>query len=177
MSLKLLFIVLFQLGVAQNIYALKCSSVISQGQLEVKKSAFYIKRTEEIYSLRDLNYAEVSFEGHLNLISQTLFMSGYLSFPEKGFRSSLSGSQIYTNIVNYFGLMNIKRIHDKWFDGDNLEVYLEGVASGLSREEAVRRTWSAKQAAKHGFTKIESVTEKNHAVLGHLSVDVLFVRP
>ncbi len=75
---------------------------------------------------------------------------------DRGIRSHMHGGQLYAQMIQHFGLENIKAISGVWSGGTNFEQFYSNLRNQMSVEKAAFSTWSGRQAARYGFTKIAS---------------------
>jgi hypothetical protein len=116
------------------------------------------------------------FHGTLSSTGK-LSLSAFLAFPEYGVRSHLRGADLYKQMIEYFGVSKIRSIEGHWVDETNFNQFFAGLKNGLSQEQAASATWSGRQAALYGFTKVESVEVRVQSVTGSKTVIVVFTRP
>jgi hypothetical protein len=84
-------------------------------------------------------------------ILATLSESGIVQMAiEAGIDSSLSGTQLFSRMMNYFG-DSVKGINGYWAYGTNLAKVNQLTAAGMLLGEAVTQTWTASRAATWGF--------------------------
>lgn len=160
-------------------HAIQCSNVLGQSSetLSVRLADLDRDVSSKKFVIRDLNNSQVEFAGHLNLITGNLSISAQLSFPNEGFRSSISGSKVYDEMIEHFGIENIRSISGTWVDGDNLNSYNSNIAAGMTEEQSALATWSGQKATKIGFSKVFSVDGSVNLMTGQLFINVLFIRP
>jgi hypothetical protein len=132
--------------------------------------------TQNTFFIKDENNELFEFHGFLNN-EGTLFIGAFLAEPLIGLRSPLQGHQLYREMIEYFGLSNIKTIQGKWVEGTNKDQFLKNIKAGLSKSQAAMETWSGQQARKYGFETNDQLVEidKNSST-GLTSIIVQFVR-
>ena len=104
-----------------------------------------------------------------------LRMSIYMKSEIDGRRMpGLRGSQVFAQFMDYFG-SDVRAILGDWMEGDNLDTInrFTSLPTGLKVAAAARRTWTAKQAARFGFTKIKVLRAEGRPGAYH-DVQVLF---
>ena len=103
-----------------------------------------------------------------------------------GLRSYQHGSQLYAQMIQHFGLEKIKGITGVWGEGTNFDKFYANLRNRMSVEDAALNTWSGRQAALYGFTKIASYefTKVEESEFGDIPYpihrrpfSVLFTRP
>lgn len=114
----------------------------------------YIVKLGHKYSYEDKTYG-FKFEAILDKDGE-LFIDTELVKPQLGIRSHMHGSYLYSQMIQHFGLERIKAIRDVWGGGTNFTQLYTNLRNGMSPEDAAFQTWSGRQAALYGFTKIES---------------------
>ncbi|NVM57282.1 MAG: RHS repeat-associated core domain-containing protein, partial [Desulfobacterales bacterium] len=93
---------------------------------------------------------------------------------EDGTRSAvIRGSEQFKQVVDFFP--QAKGIKANWQYGDNLLEFNKLTKAGLSPTEAAAKTWTGKQATKHGFTKIADI-ELTGTPGDYTDVKVIFKR-
>ncbi len=96
-------------------------------------------------------------KGGVGILS-TLDRDGILELAvDAGPASELRGHVLFDAAMAHFGDA-VKVVQGAWFYGDNLGKVNELVASGVDLERAITGTWTATQAARHGFS-ISTVVE------------------
>lgn len=75
---------------------------------------------------------------------------------DRGIRSHMHGGELYAQMIQHFGPENIKAISGFWGRGTNFTQFYSNLRVGMNVEDAAFQTWSGRQAALYGFTKIES---------------------
>ncbi len=115
-----------------------------------------------------------------------LFLDAELVNTKLGIRSHIHGGDLYAQMIQHFGLKNITAIQDIWSRGTNFGQFHANLRDRMSVEEAAFSTWSGRQAARYGFTKIESYSftafEESEFgdipyALNRRPFNVLFTRP
>ncbi len=116
----------------------------------------------------------------------TLFLDTELVNTKLGIRSHMHGGELYAQMIQHFGVKNITAIQDIWSRGTNFGQFHANLRGRMSVEEAASNTWSGRQAARYGFTKIESYsfTKIEESEFGDIPYainrrpfNVLFTRP
>jgi hypothetical protein len=109
-------------------------------------------------------------QGVLELVIYTRGDIGRERLPE------LRGRQAFDLIAEYFK-GRIRAIRGRWTHGDNLKTFnRETSDGGIPLEDAAARTWTGRQALRHGFSRIyiESLRGTRGKFKG---VEALFVAP
>ena len=116
----------------------------------------------------------------------TLFLDAELVNTRLGIRSHMHGGDLYAQMIQHFGVQNITAIRDVWSGGTNFSQFHSNLKSRMTIEEAALNTWSGRQAARYGFTKIESFsfTDSEPSEFGDIPYpihrrpfNVIFTRP
>ena len=128
------------------------------------------------FEVRDKNNDEFTFDASL-FPGGRLRLNAFLAISELGIRSSMSGQHLYNKMIKYYGLENINRIVGLWLGGTNYDAFLINQASGQSLAESALNTWSGRQAAKYGFTEVQTLEVKNNSMTGETEIYVEFTRP
>ena len=115
-----------------------------QGEVHFEKSS-------TVFAMRDLDFG-FSFRG--TLAYGRLEITATLENELKGIRSSQHGADLYRQMIQHFGVKNIKTIAGIWTAGTNHQQYSNFIRKGLEPEEAAAQTWSGVQAAKYGFSLV-----------------------
>jgi hypothetical protein len=149
-----LFLTLFSFTIGAHAQ-MQCFDLFSafktvQGE---KDKEFLIKRAHK-FSYLDKEYdfeftAELDNHGVLALNVQ-------LINKRLGIRSYQHGPDLYAQMIEHFGLENINAIEGVWGGGTNFDQFNGNLRRGMGVEEAAANTWSGRQAARYGFTKIKS---------------------
>lgn len=153
--------------------ALECSRLLG-APLKIVTGVYYTSKTEESFSIVDRENRHISFSGYLNS-KGVLSISAHLVFPGLGHRSSLRGDALYKEMIEHFGLAQIKEIRGIWVDGVNFKKFFTLRESGASLAQAALNTWSGKQAVKYGFTEVKSIEVDRDAMTGTTSILVSFI--
>jgi hypothetical protein len=101
------------------------------------------------------------------------------SIDDSGNRSDfLHAGKLFDQAMQHFQAkgVELKAINGRWEYGTNLKIVNELTARGVPLEKAVLETWTAKQAARHGYTEAHvswTVGEQG----AYQVVRVQFVRP
>jgi hypothetical protein len=75
---------------------------------------------------------------------------------EDGTRNpDLRGQDQFNKILDHFGRDNVDAIKGNWQYDTNLNGFNDGIAQGMTPEQAAANTWTGKQAAAAGFTNVE----------------------
>lgn len=161
----------YSAGYAQQ----SCSDLFSaRDYLHVEYGTEYTQHSENRFFVGVLG-TSYEFEGVLSRTGR-LTLYAYLTSPETGLRSHLNGPELFQRVIEHFGAERIRVISGYWTSGTNYSKYYEGMKAGLTPKEAAAQTWTGKQAARFGFTKVRSVTEKYDVTLDSVSVFADFVR-
>lgn len=89
---------------------------------------------------------------------QELHLSIFLVDRANHMRSSLRGAELFDRVMEYFGTENIVTVLGQWRnDSLNFRQFQLAMESGSSSSKAARQTWTAHQAARHGFTRLSSL--------------------
>ncbi|MEU0741177.1 ALF repeat-containing protein, partial [Streptomyces sp. NPDC006134] len=92
--------------------------------------------------------------------------------------STTKGYQMFDDVMAHFGAENLRRIESKWVPAmpTNLNEFNKLIRGGKSLEEAAAATFTGRNAARYGFTKIRIVEAEGEP--GHYTnVRVDFDRP
>ncbi len=159
-------------GFAQNM----CSDLFSihQGGLIIETGTPVEYKDEVTFAVRVLEHS-YTFNAEINA-QGLLSVSAYLAYPQFNLRSHLSGSELYRQMMDHFGA-RVKAIQGHWAYGDNQAQFFAALAKGLTPEQAALNTWSGRQAAHYGFSKVESVDIEKSPRGEPGIVDVIFIRP
>lgn len=130
------------------------------------------KITRNGVEIRDPN--EPSFYAKASVKNRRLGLDFDLRSPTQ--RSILRGSEVFQFMVNHYaGQFDV--IVGDWFKGDNLGEFNRQIKIGKSETEAAALTFTGRQAALAGFTKVK-IVEKHQDWLGrYTEVKVYFSRP
>lgn len=79
-------------------------------------------------------------------------------------------------MMEHFG-GNAKGVGGNWTSGTNLKHINEVTAAGKSIEHAIPGTWTAKSAARYGFTEPKIVEIPQGSPGNYTRVNVIFERP
>ncbi len=118
-----------------------------QGQeylLKLRHKFFYFDKT---YNFK--------FEAELDR-DGFIFIDVELTNSSRSIRSTQHGGLLFKEMIQHFGLKNINGIYDIWGKGTNLSQLNANLRNRMSVEDAAFNTWSGRQAALYGFTKIET---------------------
>ncbi|WP_433064879.1 hypothetical protein [Dactylosporangium sp. CS-033363] len=88
--------------------------------------------------------------------------------------SPISGRQMFDRVMEHFG-GRVEVIRGYWVYGDNLAAFSAAMRDGGTLREAARGTWTGRQAARHGFTRVK-VPIADEGVNGYTKVSALFRR-
>ncbi len=77
--------------------------------------------------------------------------------------AAVRGKTMFDAAIAAHGRNKIDAILGTWVDGDNLARVNELTSRGMPLPEAVTKTWTARQAQRHGFTQSEVVKEVGEA--------------
>ncbi len=74
--------------------------------------------------------------------------------------STTRGYQMFDDVMSHFGAENIQKIEGKWVPAmpTNLNKFNQLIREGMTVEEAAAQTFTGRNAARYGFTKISKVT-------------------
>lgn len=140
---------------------------ITQGEIRYYK-------TDEIFAVQDVKN---NFEFHATVSPRgVLDIMAFLVSPDTNERSQLRGRELYDQAIEHFGHKRIKKIAGTWLDDTNYTQFFRYVSEGHTYKEAAGMTWSGRQAARNGFSIVESVNLLPNP-WGATTVKVLFVRP
>lgn len=84
----------------------------------------------------------------------TLFLDTELVNTRLGIRSHMHGGDLYAQMMQHFGVQNITAIRDVWSGGTNFSQFHQNLRNRMSIEDAAFNTWSGRQAARYGFTRL-----------------------
>lgn len=79
-------------------------------------------------------------------------------FIEAGPLANPRGNVLFKEMIKHFG-DTAKGVVGSWTHGDNLSAFNRLTAQGVSLEEAAFQTWTGRQAARNGFTKVEVIAD------------------
>ena len=89
-----------------------------------------------------------------------VFIAADLTNPGKGIRSRFSGKVLFAQMIEHFGVENIRVIEDLYHGtSTNRAQYFTHRANGKSPEQAALGTWSGQRAVEHGFSEVFDVEE------------------
>ncbi len=152
---------------------LKCHDVFTYKQRVLGQLSRRV--TQSSYEIIDNDFgfnvsAFLSPSGELRL---TL----YLSDPKEHIRSHLNGHKLFDQIIDHFGLLNIKSILGVWNQNSvNFRQYQLALLSGFDPNSAALKTWTAVQAKRYGFTKVNYLQVYQVNITGEWVSLVEFVR-
>lgn len=86
-----------------------------------------------------------------------VFFEAYLNQGSRHIRSAYTGRQLYSQMMEHFGLQNIIGVSGIWMGGTNLSQYYTFRARGDGPEQAASKTWSGRLAHEYGFTEVHIV--------------------
>jgi hypothetical protein len=134
-----------------------------------------LDKLENFFRYRDITNKFV-FEAVLR--RGGLSMEVYLASHKRQTRSARRGSELYTEMMAHFGVEKIDYVEGTWLGGFNSDQFYEGLARGMSLEQAALNTWSGRQAQRFGFNTIESIffDKETYGPEGRHGVQVKFVR-
>lgn len=89
--------------------------------------------------------------------------------------SPVSGREMFDMAMEHFG-SRVRKIEGNWFHGTNLNKFNEQTARGVPASVAAAQTWTGRQAARYGFTAVESVDARGTPG-AYTRVTARFVRP
>jgi hypothetical protein len=112
----------------------------------------YIVKLGHKFSYEDKTYgfkfvAELENDG-------TLFLDTELVNNRLGIRSHMHGRDLYEQMIQHFGLQRITGIRALWSGGTNFSQFHGNLRNRMNVEDAALNTWSGRQAARYGFTKL-----------------------
>lgn len=115
---------------------------------------------------------ELSEDGRLKIFA-------HLVYPDHKKRSHMKGHELYKHMMEHLGVSRIKVIEGEWVEGTNFDQFLVFIKNNpnKSMEEAAASTWSGKQAAIYGFTKVQNVRVKKGSGGQIISINAQFARP
>ncbi len=130
--------------------------------------------TEEAYRVFDASnirwqaMGDIGADGMLNITLRTRLEDGTRS-------SAIRGAEQFQAIIQHFAGRS-KGIRGSWTYGDNLDAFNQATVAGLPPEEAALVTWSGKQAAQAGYTRV-IILLLSGLPGDYTSVKVNFLRP
>lgn len=153
-----------------------CTDVFSaprivRGEENIEKPPGFFRYLDRTYGFR--------FEANLMSDSGIVFIEAYLNRGPLNIRSHYSGRELYTQMIQHFGVENITGISGVWVGGTNLSQYQMYRSRGDTPKQAAAKTWSGRLAAEHGFTDI-MILEAGRDPMGPLTddnqVEVIFFK-
>jgi hypothetical protein len=126
------------------------------------------------YTVRDPSFPGLVANGELT--DGRLLLSFVMVREQDGARSPLlKGSEQFDKIMAHFG-DRVKVVLGSWTFGNNLETFNELTGQGMDIKSAALKTWTGKNAQRHGFTEV--VVESINGTPGHYyPVKVRFEKP
>ncbi len=107
--------------------------------------------------------------------------AGIVSFKINTVGTDTPGHSLFSQMLSHFG-NQVKGIRGVWVNtavdasNKNLGLVNKLTAQGMSLEEAVRKAWTAEQAARHGFTKIQIGSATTGTPGNYSCVEVIFTK-
>ncbi len=125
--------------------------------LITKKTPTFFKITDPTQVPGDSNPNPFHFFGWLDRNTGMVEFSlrTHLKTKEGLYRACWNGREKVHEMLNHFGLENVKMIKGVWRNGDNLETFDRLVATGMPPEKAASQTWTGRAAAREGFTEVK----------------------
>jgi hypothetical protein len=171
--LSLYFLMLTHFSSAQmhceNVFKSPSDWIVTSGDI------VYDKRYSHGFRVND-RISGFSFEALMDKHGEVKIYA-YLADLKAKVRSGLNGPRLYREMVQHFGLENIKTIIGLWNDGSNLMMFEKAKEQGYDSSDAALQTWSGRQAASYGFSRVNKVYEKYNPAVGIKVIEVEFVRP
>ncbi len=120
----------------------------------VQSEKEYLVKLGHKFSFTDKTYgfkfvAELENDG-------TLFLDAELVNTRLGIRSHMHGGDLYSQMIQHFGVQNITAIRDVWSGGTNFSQFHANLRNRMSIEDAAFNTWSGRLAARYGFNMLAS---------------------
>lgn len=125
-------------------------------RIEDQNSAFYFKA--ELY------------EGRVKIKAS-------LVDPIDKTRSSMRGPELFAQMIEYFGIENIRILEGRWFEFSDANFGSFNRAlqeQGLSPQDAAFRTWTGQRALDYGFYYVSvgrGVVQTPHGQIGYVKAD------
>ncbi len=109
--------------------------------------------------------------------SANLYQDGEVQFKINTVDTGVRGTELFLRMMAAFG-GRVVSIRGIWPSGSNKDTVNDWVGRGVSLEQAVTQTWTAKRAASLGFTRAEEIVVVPGEPGGPAfrSIEVLFVR-
>jgi hypothetical protein len=128
-------------------------------------------------SVEDYSFGVVGKNGIIGMLAK----GGIVEFKINAVGSSVGGHQMFSQMMNHFG-ENAKGVRGVWGNKEDAPTNLnlgrvnELTARGTPLKDAVTQAWTAKEAAKYGFTNAKIELAKGTD--GHYTkIHVLFTKP
>ena len=115
----------------------------------------YLSSGTDHFWMQDGNFVFLGTMAH----QRSLHLITKLKDKETDTRSELRGKDLYKQMIEHFGIKNIKTIAGTWTEGTNYDQYMKSKALGLSNEESALSTWSGEMASDFGFAHVKEVVE------------------
>jgi hypothetical protein len=127
--------------------------------------------TANSFKLRDIQSPQFFvFAG----VGEDRILSFNLSLKENGERSVyFRGKRVYEMMMKHFD-GKFDYISGSWHKGDNLDEFNRNIFNGMSITKAALNTWSGRQAASRGYTKVTIDTYIGDVEDGFEMMSVLF---
>lgn len=152
----------------------RCGPLFKKKRLEVRTSVADIEKTQRKFIVKDVLDRNIFWKAYLE--DGVLSMRIQLKVPSQGYRSSLQGHKIYKEMMEHFGVKNIKKIESVWIEQTNFTQFFKNIEKGMSEKEAALNTWSGRQAKSYGFSKVSVEVYVNSLTLKK-SIMIEFSRP
>jgi len=111
----------------------------------------------EIATLEEL---AISDQGNDRIRLEAYITDGVLRYkvdardPDDGSRGYVRGKVLCDLMLSHYG-NRVVMIAGFWVKGDNLRLFNQHTALGLTKVEAASKTWTGIQAARYGFTVVK----------------------
>ncbi|MBB4922720.1 RHS repeat-associated core domain-containing protein [Kitasatospora kifunensis] len=106
--------------------------------------------------------------------------NGALSMAVERGGSSVSGGQMFADVMNHFGPENVTSFQAKWVSAmpSNLDAFNANLRAGMSYEDAAANTFTGHMAGKYGMTAVTVDRSKLVGEFGnYTNVEPVFSRP
>ncbi|MGK4579086.1 hypothetical protein [Kitasatospora sp. HPMI-4] len=106
--------------------------------------------------------------------------NGALSMAVERGGSSVSGGQMFADVMNHFGPENVTSFQAKWVPAmpSNLDAFNANLRAGMSYEDAAANTFTGHMAGKYGMTAVAVDRSRLVGEFGnYTNVEPVFSRP
>lgn len=132
----------------------RCTDLLLSGKTQstLLPSGLLVEKTAITYRAVDPKFKDYSATGTLSF-NGTLYLDFKLKEDFRRRSPLLRGKEQFDAIMAHFG-DHVQQINGVWVEGDNLDIVNEYTSSRhrFSLLNAARKTWTAQQAFRHGFT-------------------------